>query len=133
MITASTSNVDITKCNSYGCNTLYCATIYAHDLYGDWLNSLSEVKDKSMLMSHLPSEINQASKFFPGYLTDEELQERQYKGRFWEIDNKDLYILVDNETVVIISAEGSKLTRIFERGVVVLPTSLQGRHYYDEC
>lgn len=101
--------------------------------YNDFLDSVDKVKDKSMLMSHLPSEINQASKFFPGYLSDEELQERQYKGRFWEIDNKDLYILVDNETVAIISVEGSKMTRIFERGAVVLPTSLQGRYYYDEC
>lgn len=114
---------------------LYCRTLYYNEnnIYDGFINSIDSVKEKDVLMNHLPSDINLASKFFPGYLTDEELQERQYKGRFWEIDNKVLYILVDNETVVIISAEGRKMTRIFERAAVVLPFSLQGRYYYDEC
>lgn len=128
MNTASTSNVDITKCNSYGCNTLYCSTIYSHDLYGDWLNSLSEVKEKNVLMHHLPSDIRIASALFPSYLTDEELQETQYKGRFWDVIDYDLYILVDNETLVVVN-----LGNVKTLGRDYLPYSLRGRYYYDEC
>lgn len=114
-------------------------------IYNDFLDSIDKVKDKKVLMYHLPSDIEFASKLFPGYLTDEELQERQYKGRFWTIESfrninscsyinesfiHYLYILVDNETVVIVNTEGK--TTFSERGQN-LPTSLQGRHYYDEC
>lgn len=146
-ITSTTYNTPITN-DSYTCNiyiTPICRSYVTSCLYGDWLDSLSNVKDKNMLMFHLPSEINEASRLFPGYLTDEELQEKQYKGRFWAIERFHnvnscsyisesfihyLYILVDNETVVIVNTEGE--TIISERGPN-LPTSLKGRYYYDEC
>ena len=142
------SNTSTTSCcgapitnDSYSCN-IFC-TRYDTSLYGDFLNSFDKIKDKSMLMFHSPLEINQASKLFRNYLTDEELQEKQYKGRFWTIDKLSyinqlstsnyftyyLYILVDNETLVIVDTKGE--TKI--SGREYLPTSLQGRYYYDEC
>ena len=63
------------------------------------------------------------------YLTDEELQEKQYKGRFWDVSGPNLYILVDDETLVVV--DNKRSTKIFT-GREHLPYSLQGRHYYDE-
>lgn len=128
--------------DSYSCKTCTIQPYVTSCLYGDWLDSLSNVKDKNMLMFHSSSEIYEASRLFPSYLTDEELQEKQYKGRFWTIYSFRnvnscsyirtsfiyyLYILVDNETVVIVDTKGE--TKI--SGRECLPVSLQGRYYYD--
>ena len=136
MNTASTSNVDITKCNSYGCNTLYCSTIYAHDLYRDFLNSLD------FIMFHSPSSITMAKQFFIGYLTEEELRERQDEGRYWDIVQVNdctykLYIILDNETVLCVERALNRkhFERIFDiaDAQINLPESLRGRYYnYDE-
>lgn len=99
----------------------------SYDIYEGFMKSLDEVKEKNLLMNHLPSDVNIAPKLFPGYLSDEELQERQHKGRFWDVVDSKLFILVDNETVVIVNTEGK--TYIVERGTYELPYSLQGRHY----
>lgn len=131
--------------NGANSGNFFCTTLYCNiPIYEDFLNSFDKIKDKNMLMFHSPSEIYEASRLFPGYLTDEELQEKQYKGRFWTIYSFRnvnscsyisgsfiyyLYILVDNETVVIVDTKGE--TKI--SGRECLPTSLQGRHYYDEC
>lgn len=95
--------------------------------YEKFLDSLDKVKCKKMLMTHLPSKINIAKKFFDGYLINEELQERQYEGRFWDIYLGSLYILVDNDTLVIIDANG--IEGIYGRDC--LPENLKGRHYYE--
>lgn len=136
MNTASTSNVDITECNSYECNTLYCTTIYAHDLYGDFLNSLDSI------MFHSPSSITMAKLFFIGYLTEEELRERQDEGRYWEtVQVNDyiykLYIILDNETVLCVERAFNlkHFECIFDiaDAQINLPESLRGRYYnYDE-
>ena len=142
------SNTSTTCCygapitnDSYSCN-IFC-TRYT-PIYEDFLNSFDKIKDKNMLMVLSPSEIYEASRLFPSYLTDEELQEKQYKGRFWTIYSFRnvnscsyitksfiyyLYILVDNETVVIVDTKGE--TKI--SGRECLPVILQGRYYYDEC
>lgn len=135
MNTASTSNVDITKCNSYGCNTLYCTT-YNHGLYGDFLNSLEAI------MFHSPSSITMAKLFFNGYLTEEELRERQDEGRYWDIVQVNdglykLYIILDNEIVLCVERALNRkhFERIFDiaDAQINLPESLRGRHYnYDE-
>lgn len=113
-----------------------CGFIYNQDscLYEDFINSLSEVRDKSMLMGHLPSTVNIASKIFGDYLTKEELQERQYEGRFWDMTYDDiLYILVDNNTVVIVKNTNKRDTLIIERDSCdTLPDNLRGRYYFDE-
>lgn len=137
MNTASTSNVDITKCNSYGRNTLYCTTLYAHDLYGEFLNSLEE-----KIKFHSPSSITMAKLFFIGYLTEEELRERQDEGRYWEIVQVNdgiykLYIILDNETVLCVerARNGKRHECIFDiaDAQINLPESLRGRYYnYDE-
>jgi len=107
-----------------------------YKLYNDFINSLEEKRDYPIMM-HLPSNVAIAIRFFENYLTEDELQERQYRGRFWDICKIScpsgffmyyLYILVDNETLVIVDNEGR--TQILGRDR--LPYSLQGR-YYDEC
>ena len=99
------------------------------NLFGDFLDSLDDVKNKTILMSHLPSDLTYARKYYSDYLTNEELQERQYSGRFWDISCRNLYVLVDDETLVIVDTERN--TKIFS-GRENLPYSLRGRHYYDE-
>lgn len=69
-------------------------------IYNDFLDSIDKVKEKTLLMSHLPSDVMKAKILYRGYLTDEECQERQYEGRFWDIIGSDLLILVDNETSI---------------------------------
>lgn len=129
--TSTTYNYPITN-DSYACN-IYVSPIRSSYVtscfYKDWLDSPSEVKDNNMLMNHLPSDVNIASKLFPGYLTDEELQEKQYKGRFWDVIDSTLYILVDDETLLVVDNKG----HIEISGRDNLPYSLQWRHYYDEC
>ena len=98
------------------------------DAYEKFLDSLDKVKCKKVLMTHLPSKINIAKKLFDGYITEEELQERQYEGRFWDIYLGALYILVDDDTLAIVDANGVVGTY----GRDCLPESLQGRHYYED-
>lgn len=95
--------------------------------YGKFLDSLDEVKYKKLLMTHLPSKINIAKKLFDGYLTEEELQEKQYEGRFWDIDVGLLFILADDDTLLVIYIDGS----VGIYGRESLPLSLKGRHYYE--
>ncbi len=98
-------------------------------IYEKFMDSLDEVKCKKLLMTHLPSKINIAKKFFNGYLTEEELQERQYEGsRFWDIYLGSLYILVDDDTLVIVDA--NRIEGIYGRDF--LPENLKGRHYYED-
>ena len=97
------------------------------DTYEKFLDSLHKVKYNKLLMFHLPSKINEAKKYFDSYLTEEELQERQYYGRFWDINLGALYILVDNDTLVIVDINGVVGTY----GRDCLPESLKGRHYYE--
>lgn len=97
------------------------------DAYEKFLDSLHQVKDHKLLMFHLQSKIHIAKRFFDGYLTEEELQERQYYGRFWDINLGALYILVDNDTLVIVNVNGVVGTY----GRDCLPESLKGRHYYE--
>lgn len=95
-------------------------------LFADFLDSLEEVKNKTMLMSHLSEDLETARKYYSDYLTDEELQEKQYSGRFWDIDGGLLYILVDNDTVIFVHYD---IIEIFERYEIILPVRLRGRHY----
>lgn len=95
--------------------------------YKKFLDSLDEVNCKKLLMTHTTTDINLSIKYFDGYLTEEELQERQYEGRFWDIYLGDLYILADNDTLVIVNANGAE--GIYGRDY--LPISLKGRHYYE--
>ena len=102
-------------------------TVCDGGIYEMFIDSLHKVKDNKLLMFHLPSKINEAKKLFDGYLTEEELQERQYYGRFWDIYLGALYILVDNDTLVIVDVNGVVGTY----GRNCLPESLKGRHYYE--
>lgn len=95
--------------------------------YKKFLDSLDEVNCKKLLMTHTTTDINLARKYFDGYLTDVELQERQYDGRFWDINLGAVYILVDNDTLVIVDVSG--VVGIYGREC--LPKSLKGRHYYE--
>lgn len=97
------------------------------DTYEKFLDSLHQVKDKKMLMNHSPFDVEYARTYYNGYLTNEELQEIQYEGRFWDIYLGAFYILVDNDTLVIVDANG--VEGIFGRDC--LPESLKGRHYYE--
>lgn len=98
------------------------------DTYEKFLDSLDKVKCKKLLMTHTTKDINIARKYFDGYLTEEELQENQYEGRFWDICLGSLYILVDDDTLVIVDANG--VVGVYGREH--LPPSLKGRHYYYE-
>lgn len=98
------------------------------DTYGKFLDSLDEVKYKKLLMTHTANYISLARKYFDGYLTEEELQEKQYSGRFWDINLGALFILVDDDTLVIVALNGA--VGIYGRDC--LPESLKGRHYYED-
>lgn len=95
--------------------------------YEKFMDSLDEVKYKKLLMTHTTTDINLTRKYFDGYLTEEELQERQYSGRFWDINLGALYILADNDTLVIVDDNGA----VGIYGRECLPESLKGRHYYE--
>lgn len=95
------------------------------NLYDNFLNSLDEVKEKKMLMEHPRKAIADASKLFGDYLTEEELQEEQYEGRFWDIYLGALYILVDDDTLVIVDANG--VVGIYGREHI--PLSLRDKYY----
>lgn len=63
---------------------------------------------------------------YEDYLTEEELQEIQYEGRYWDLLGGYLYILVDNDTLVVIEPD-NKDVHIFGRDY--LPQSLVGCYY----
>lgn len=90
------------------------------------------------MMGHSRFSINTARKYFDGYLSEDELQERQYKGRFWDISNSAklfaLYVLLDNDTVlrvVYIDIICKTVEYVRDRSFVevTLPDSLIGRYY----
>ena len=102
------------------------------ELYDDFLNSLEERKYKP-IMCHKPFDIRWAKILFDGYLTKEELCERQYTGRFWVIctalnGTKFLYILLDNETCIEVSSRTYDVLT-FDKRTSTLPDGLQGYHY----
>lgn len=102
------------------------------ELYDDYLNSLEERKYKP-IMCHLPSDIRMANKFFEGYLTSDELCERQYAGRFWIIytalsGQRFLYILIDNNIFLEISSKTYDVL-IFDKRISTIPDELRGYHY----
>lgn len=98
-----------------------------NETYKNFLDSLDEVNCKKLLMTHTTTDINLSRKYFDGYLTEEELQERQYEGRFWDINLGTLYILVDDDTVVIVDVSGD----VGIHGRCYLPKSLKGKHHYE--
>lgn len=110
------------------------------DLYNEFLETLEE-KPWLPIMVHLPSSIQLAKKYYDGYLTEEELSERQLSGRYWDIvedktsaDGYDLFITLDNETILYVTK--SPITRHYiesvynrENSLIILPKSLRGRYY----
>lgn len=108
--------------------------------YEEFLESLMESKEKRPIMTHLPSSIKLACKFFPGYLSDEELQERQYSGRYWDI-RRDidgghiLFIVLDNQDILCVTKEEHEecVEAVLDRGYAInfLPDSLRGMYYND--
>ena len=93
--------------------------------YEKFMDSLDEVKCKKLLMTHTTIDINIARKYFDGYLTEEELQETQYSGRFWDIIRFHLYILVDNDTLVVVDNEKD----VVILGREHLPLILRDKYY----
>lgn len=93
------------------------------------------------MMEHRPSTINIAKRCFEGYLAEEELQERQYEGRYWDLNfngtdfNRfiSLYVLLDNDTVLWVfshnNGEHSEHIRNRTSIEVTLPETLIGRYY----
>jgi len=108
--------------------------------YEEFLESL-QVKKYKPIMTHLPSEVNYASIFYDGYLSREELQERQWAGRYWCISDSAntvggrfvLDILLDNETVLVINytANGDIEYNTYNKDDIkyALPNSLIGMYY----
>lgn len=62
---------------------------------------------------------------YEDYLTEEELQEIQYEGRFWDIIGCHLFILVDNDTLVVVDNEKD----IVILGREHIPLSLRDKYY----
>lgn len=62
---------------------------------------------------------------YEDYLTEEELQEIQYEGRFWDIIRYHLFILVDNDTLVVVDNEKD----IVILGREHIPISLRDKYY----
>ena len=62
---------------------------------------------------------------YEDYLTEEELQEIQYSGRFWDIIGYHLFILVDNDTLVVVDNEKD----IVILGREHIPLSLRDKYY----
>lgn len=107
--------------------------------YEEFLESLMESKEKRPIMTHLPSDVRYVSKFFDGYLTEEELQERQFTGRYWCIRGGDdityamLLIVLDNDTVLYVTrnSKGMYTEAVCNRNdaLCFLPNSLRGMYY----
>lgn len=95
------------------------------EAYEKFLDSLDEVNCKKLLITHSPFDVDYARTYYDGYLTNEELQTKQYEGRFWDINLGALYILVDNDTLVIVNANGF----IGTYGRDCLPESLRDKYY----
>lgn len=101
-------------------------------LYDEFINSLEE-KENIPLMTHTLSTISIAKLYFKDYLTEDELCEKQYSGRFWDItqvceyNNYDyrLYIALDNDIAIMVANNGQE--SIIDRTAV--PKSLRGMHY----
>jgi hypothetical protein len=111
-----------------------------YDEFNEFVQSLIDNKDKRLLMTHKPSEVRYVDKYFGDYLTEEELQERQFIGRFWAIKTSEdlptaLFIIVDNSTVLIVNKDrsGKIVEGAYSRASVspVLPDCLRGYYYND--
>lgn len=93
-----------------------------------------------LMMYHKPSTIRLAKDNFCSYLAKEELQERQYIGRFWDIIQTPysyiLFVLLDDNNVLRIS-RGQESGGAFSTEEVgdrveafgFLPSSLIGKFY----
>lgn len=86
---------------------------------------MNDSQKKKPMMFHTSAKIHLVKRLFDGYLTKEELQEKQYEGRFWDISNGILFILIDEDTLVVIYIDGDVRTY----GRYALPNSLVGAHY----
>jgi len=157
MVTDSSSYAPITSCTYSTPNSTIDAGYVPYsgscsyngtsaNLYDDFIKTLEDNNNKERpIMTHLPSNIRKARMIFEGYLAEEELQERQFSGRFWEIcqdlENPSLYrlfIILDNDTVLWAEAIAS-LTKevyivkeaIYKRDDIKqeLLQSLRGRFY----
>lgn len=62
---------------------------------------------------------------YEDYLTNEELQEIQEEGRYWDIIGFHLYILVDNDTLVVVDNEKD----VVILGREHLPLILRDKYY----
>lgn len=115
-------------------------------LYDEFIKTLEDNKNRERpIMTHLPSNIRKARMIYDGYLAEEELQERQFSGRFWDIcqdlDNENLYtlyVVLDNDTVLRAIAQVGLTRKIFTVNEDIykrddikqeLPQSLRGRFY----
>ena len=91
------------------------------------------------MMGHSLYSISIARKYFDGYLSEDELQVRQYKGRFWDINSEfkarffTLHVLLDNDTTLCVFAylNGDVKEYVRDRSFVevTLPDTLIGRYY----
>lgn len=108
--------------------------------FDEFVQSLIDNKDKKLLMTHLPLAVRYCRKYFDGYLTSDELSERQFTGRFWDIISDGyapttLYVILDNDTVLAVYKDihGKYVEGIGARGImnIVLPETLRGRYYND--
>lgn len=108
--------------------------------FEEFVQSLIDNKDKRLLMTHKPYEVRYVDKYFQGYLTEEELQERQFTGRYWAIKTLEdlptaLFVIIDNELVLIVNKDrsGKMVEGVYSRASVkpVLPDCLRGYYYND--
>lgn len=107
-----------------------------NELYEDFQKSSETQKP---MMTHKPSDIRLAKRFYKGYLAEEELCERQYTGRFWSIEKYmitgyALYIIIDNNTFMVVVYYGNTITEdIYDMSqTCILPENLRGYFYYDD-
>ena len=105
-------------------------------LYEDFIESLQI--DKPLLMTHTQTSLRLASKLYEGYLTDDELQEKQLTGRFWDIMNEPdatppLFVILDNDTVLCVHKDGNgkNVDAICHKEDIeyYFPEKLKGLHY----
>ena len=110
------------------------------DLYNEFLETLKE-KPWLPIMVHSLSSVLTAKTCFDGYLSEEELSEKQFSGRYWDlIEDKtsangyDLFITLDNETVLCVTKSPIShryIESVYNRenALTYLPNSLRGRYY----